>query len=82
MEPMAFQFQVPTLSILIDTVSMGKDIAGAKAKGVDDIVVFIHWGNEYERFPNTQQKIWQSGYMIGALELLLARILMWFNLLN
>ncbi len=46
----------PYIVNLIDTVSMGKDIAGAKAKGVDDIVVFIHWGNEYERFPNTQQK--------------------------
>ncbi|HPP90584.1 CapA family protein [Tenuifilum sp.] len=46
----------PYLVNLIDTVSMANDIARAQALGVDDIVVFIHWGNEYERLPNMQQK--------------------------
>jgi len=46
----------PYLVNLIDTVSMANDIARAQVLGVDDIVVFIHWGNEYERLPNIQQK--------------------------
>lgn len=46
----------PYLVNMIDTVSMANDIARANALGVDDIVVFIHWGNEYERLPNMQQK--------------------------
>jgi len=46
----------PYLVNMIDTVSMANDISRAKALGVDDIVVFIHWGNEYERLPNIQQK--------------------------
>ncbi|MBC7125823.1 MAG: CapA family protein [Bacteroidales bacterium] len=41
---------------MIDTVSMANDIARAQALGVDDVVMFIHWGNEYERLPNMQQK--------------------------
>lgn len=46
----------PYLVNLIDTASMAKDIARAHTLGVDDIIVFLHWGNEYERLPNMQQK--------------------------
>lgn len=46
----------PYLVNLIDTLSMAIDISKAQSLGVDDIVVFIHWGNEYERLPNKQQQ--------------------------
>lgn len=46
----------PYLVNMIDTVAMAMDFARAKDFGVDDIVVFIHWGNEYERFPNKYQQ--------------------------
>ncbi|MEW5846627.1 MAG: CapA family protein [Bacteroidota bacterium] len=46
----------PYLVNLIDTLGMAMDISKAQGLGVDDIVVFIHWGNEYERLPNKQQQ--------------------------
>lgn len=46
----------PYLVNLIDTLSMAIDISKTQSLGVDDIVVFIHWGNEYERLPNKQQQ--------------------------
>lgn len=46
----------PYLVNMIDTVAMSMDFARAKEFGVDDIIVFIHWGNEYERFPNKYQQ--------------------------
>ena len=39
----------------IDTVRMGQDIAGARQSGASHVVVFLHWGNEYETVPNRVQ---------------------------
>ncbi len=41
---------------LIDTVQMEKDIQQTRAAGAEAIAVFIHWGLEYQRFPNEQQQ--------------------------
>lgn len=46
----------PYIVNLIDTLSMAMDIKKAQSIGVDEIIVFIHWGNEYERLPNKQQQ--------------------------
>jgi poly-gamma-glutamate synthesis protein (capsule biosynthesis protein) len=40
---------------LIDTLAMRSDIARAKSMGCDQIAVFIHWGEEYQRTPNAKQ---------------------------
>lgn len=40
---------------LIDRKAMKEEINRAKQKA-DVIVMSIHWGNEYQRFPNTEQK--------------------------
>ncbi|MCM1300711.1 MAG: CapA family protein [Alistipes senegalensis] len=40
----------------IDTVRMAADIAAARAEGARCVAVCIHWGNEYERQPNTRQR--------------------------
>ncbi|WP_409270223.1 CapA family protein [Neobacillus sp. SCS-31] len=40
---------------LIDRELMKKDIATAKRMS-DAVIVSIHWGNEYQRFPNEEQK--------------------------
>lgn len=40
----------------LDTISMANDFAIAKSKGVDCLVAIVHWGNEYERKPNKQQR--------------------------
>ena len=40
----------------IDTVRMTSDIAEARNRGARCVVVCIHWGNEYERHPNAEQR--------------------------
>lgn len=40
----------------IDTVRMGRDIAEARRGGASHVVVFLHWGNEYEAVPNRVQR--------------------------
>jgi poly-gamma-glutamate synthesis protein (capsule biosynthesis protein) len=41
---------------MIDTAQMKKDISATRAAGADLVAVFMHWGDEYQRFPNTRQK--------------------------
>lgn len=40
----------------INTTKMKEDIIGAKKLGVDKVIVCIHWGEEYQRYPNSTQK--------------------------
>lgn len=40
---------------VIEETKIQEDIAKAKEQGVDLIVVFIHWGNEYQREPSDYQ---------------------------
>ena len=49
---------VPIGSIvnLLDTAVMRKDIQAAKDIGPDAIIVFTHWGTEYESLPSKWQK--------------------------
>jgi poly-gamma-glutamate synthesis protein (capsule biosynthesis protein) len=49
--------KAPTVVNLLDTAQMRKDIANAKMKKPDAIVVFTHWGIEYERLPSKTQKL-------------------------
>jgi poly-gamma-glutamate synthesis protein (capsule biosynthesis protein) len=48
--------KAPTVVNLLDTAQIRKDIARAKMKRPDAIVVFTHWGTEYERLPSKTQK--------------------------
>lgn len=41
---------------LMDTLVMAEDIRKARAAGAETIAVFLHWGLEYERLPNDNQK--------------------------
>jgi len=47
----------PTIVNLIDTAQIAKDIRIAKLRNPDEIIVLYHWGNEYERIPNKEQKM-------------------------
>ena len=40
----------------IDTVRMAADLAAARRDSADCIVVCMHWGNEYERRENSEQR--------------------------
>ena len=44
------------LVALIDEKKIVKDIAQARKKGADIIAISLHFGDEYQRQPNTQQK--------------------------
>lgn len=41
---------------LIDTIRIANDIKLARAKGIDIVVVHLHFGEEYQRTPNKDQK--------------------------
>jgi poly-gamma-glutamate capsule biosynthesis protein CapA/YwtB (metallophosphatase superfamily) len=46
----------PTVVNLIDTVQIGADLRKARAQKTDAIIVFFHWGAEYQSLPNKSQK--------------------------
>lgn len=46
----------PSMVNLIDTVQIKKDIQKAKDQRGDAIIVFFHWGDEYQSLPNKEQK--------------------------
>ncbi len=49
---------VPRHSIVnqIDTIQIKKDIKKAKGQHSDAIIIFFHWGDEYQSLPNKEQK--------------------------
>ncbi|MDD3567270.1 MAG: CapA family protein [Bacteroidales bacterium] len=56
----------PTVVNLIDTTLIRADYNSAIALGVDDVIAFMHWGNEYERTPNlTQLKLTRFMHDLG-----------------
>jgi len=46
----------PNIVNMIDTISIKMDLAKARAQKSDAIIVFMHWGAEYQSLPNTEQK--------------------------
>jgi len=46
----------PAIVDLIDTALIRKDYFKARNKGVDEVIVFFHWGEEYKREPVKVQK--------------------------
>ncbi|KXK27669.1 MAG: capsule synthesis protein CapA [Bacteroidetes bacterium OLB12] len=46
----------PNIVNLIDTVQIKLDLAQARQQKTDAIIVFMHWGDEYQSLPNSTQK--------------------------
>ena len=46
----------PTIVSLIDTSKIINDLKSARKTDVDFIVVFFHWGNEYQSQPSSEQE--------------------------
>ena len=40
----------------LDSVAMRRDLASINRDSVDCVIAVVHWGNEYERQPNNEQK--------------------------
>nr|WP_321453365.1 CapA family protein [uncultured Carboxylicivirga sp.] len=56
----------PNIVNHIDTTLMAKDITTANSMNVDKVIVFLHWGWEYNLSPNAEQKkitrfLWNKG---------------------
>jgi poly-gamma-glutamate capsule biosynthesis protein CapA/YwtB (metallophosphatase superfamily) len=47
----------PNIVNLIDTVAIKKDLEKARAQNTDAIIVFMHWGDEYQSLPSKTQKL-------------------------
>lgn len=47
----------PNVVNMLDTAIMRKDIMKAKQTSPDAIIVFVHWGSEYQSLPNKWQKV-------------------------
>lgn len=45
----------PCIVNIMDTLLILRDLAKSRLMNADEIVVFIHWGNEYERYPSNAQ---------------------------
>lgn len=46
----------PAIVDIIDTLVIERDFNKAKSKGAEEVLVFFHWGLEYERTANMAQK--------------------------
>jgi len=49
-------FPAPTIVNLLDSVKIVHDINKSKKEGVDKLIVFLHWGNEYQSHISENQK--------------------------
>ena len=48
-------FPSPTIVNIIDEEKIAQDIKQSKNKNLDKLIVFVHWGKEYESLPNKEQ---------------------------
>jgi poly-gamma-glutamate capsule biosynthesis protein CapA/YwtB (metallophosphatase superfamily) len=46
----------PAVVAYIDTVNIEKNIKTARDKGADIVIMFVHWGTEYDTVPTSYQK--------------------------
>jgi poly-gamma-glutamate capsule biosynthesis protein CapA/YwtB (metallophosphatase superfamily) len=46
----------PAVVDLTDTALIRKDYLKARQKGVDEVIAFFHWGEEYKPYPDKKQK--------------------------
>ncbi len=46
----------PNIVNRIDTASIRRDVMKAKTQGTDAIIIFFHWGQEYQSLPSKWQK--------------------------
>lgn len=40
----------------LDTVAMARDLESIPREEIDFVIAYVHWGNEYERTPNKEQR--------------------------
>lgn len=45
----------PSIVSYIDSARVSDDIKAATARGADPVIIFVHWGTEYDTLPDRQQ---------------------------
>ena len=50
----------PNIVNYLDKAVIADDVENAKLKNPDEIIVFVHWGTQYESLPSKEQKDWFS----------------------
>lgn len=49
-----------TIVNLLDEKTIESDVKASRDSLVDEIIAYVHWGAEYERYPNSDQKKWRD----------------------
>lgn len=49
-----------TIVNLLDEKAIEADVQASKDSLADEIIAYVHWGTEYERYPNSDQKKWRD----------------------
>lgn len=61
----------PRIVSYIDTLRIKTDIATSREKGADFVIVFIHWGTEYDSLPSKAQKQAAGAIMRGGADIII-----------
>lgn len=61
----------PRVVSYIDTVRIISDILASREKGADLVVVFIHWGNEYDSLPSPLQELTAKTIFNGGADIII-----------
>jgi poly-gamma-glutamate synthesis protein (capsule biosynthesis protein) len=61
----------PILINMIDSVQILEDIKTAKSSAPDIIIAFMHWGNEYDRYPSEEQKKLTDMFFLNGVNLVI-----------
>ncbi len=61
----------PRVVSYIDTLRITGDIVTSREKGADLVVVFIHWGNEYDSVPSPMQELTAKAIFNGGADIII-----------
>src|SRR5512133_3369864 len=61
----------PRVVSYIDTVRISNDILKSREKGAGFVVVFIHWGNEYDSVPSPLQELTAKAIFKGGADIII-----------
>ncbi len=61
----------PRVVSYIDTVRITSEILTSREKGADLVVVFIHWGNEYDSVPSPLQELTAKAIFNGGADIII-----------
>ena len=64
-------FHAPTYVNLLDSSLILKDLKFARTKNLDKLIVFVHWGAEYQDQPNQYQQIFNQFFKSHGVDIVI-----------